>query len=237
MSPPSDEDQAQDGDEDEPTPTGPHRPIARLSESVVNRIAAGEIILRPANALKELIENSLDAGATLIRITLKDGGLKLLQIQDNGHGVRVDDLPLLCQRFATSKLRDFDDLTRMTTFGFRGEALASISFVSAQMAVVTKTQADKTAWRAFYKEGALTSQNNSATSSSSATGPKPCAGTDGTTITAHDLFFNVPQRRRALKSAAEEYNRALDVVGKYALHYGSRGVGFVCKKVRRCGKR
>nr|CDI52991.1 related to MLH1-DNA mismatch repair protein [Melanopsichium pennsylvanicum 4] len=202
-----------------------YRPIKRLDESVVNRIAAGEIIHRPANALKELIENSLDAGATLIRITLKEGGIKMLQIQDNGSGIEPSDLPLLCERFATSKLRDFDDLDSMSTFGFRGEALASISYVTASMNVVSKTNHQQCAYRAFYANGSLAPPKPGQPSE-----PKQCAGTDGTLITAEDLFYNVPQRRRALRSAADEYNRALDVVSKYAVHYGGKGVGFVCRK-------
>ena len=202
-----------------------YRPIKRLDESVVNRIAAGEIIHRPANALKELIENSLDAGASLIRITLKEGGIKMLQIQDNGSGIQPSDLPLLCERFATSKLRDFGDLESMSTFGFRGEALASISYVTASMNVVSKTRNQDCAYRAYYANGSLAPPKPGQSSE-----PKQCAGTDGTLITAEDLFFNVPQRRRALRSAADEYNRALDVVSKYAVHYGGKGVGFVCRK-------
>uniref|UniRef100_V5ET71 DNA mismatch repair protein S5 domain-containing protein n=1 Tax=Kalmanozyma brasiliensis (strain GHG001) TaxID=1365824 RepID=V5ET71_KALBG len=202
-----------------------YRPIKRLDESVVNRIAAGEIIHRPANALKELIENSLDAGATLIRVTLKEGGIKMLQIQDNGSGIQPSDLPLLCERFATSKLRDFGDLESMSTFGFRGEALASISYVTASMNVVSKTKHQDCAYRAYYANGSLAPPKPGQSSD-----PKQCAGTDGTLITAEDLFYNVPQRRRALRSAADEYNRALDVVSKYAVHYGGRGVGFVCRK-------
>lgn len=202
-----------------------YRPIKRLDEGVVNRIAAGEIIHRPANALKELIENSLDAGATLIRITLKEGGIKMLQIQDNGSGIQPSDLPLLCERFATSKLRDFGDLENMSTFGFRGEALASISYVTASMNVVSKTRHQDCAFRAYYANGSLTPSKPGQSAD-----PKQCAGTDGTLITAEDLFYNVPQRRRALRSAADEYNRALDVVSKYAVHYGGKGVGFVCRK-------
>lgn len=168
--------------------------------------------------MKELIENSLDAGATHIRITLKDGGIKSLQVQDNGHGIRRSDLPLLCERFATSKLRTFADLSNMHTFGFRGEALASISYVSASVQVVTKRRDETCAYRTEYLAGAVHSD------------PKPCAGTNGTSITAYDMFFNAPQRRRALRSASEEYNRALDIATKYALHYGARGVSFSCKK-------
>lgn len=219
----SDEEKGVDGSPD-PNLT-PQRAIVRLPEDVVNRIAAGEIIHRPANALKEMIENSLDAGAKMIRIQLRDGGLKMLQVQDDGNGVAYNDLPLLCQRFATSKLRTFSDLQNMTTFGFRGEALASISYVSANMNVVSRTKDSEIAFKASYANGTLVPVKPGQSSD-----PKPCAGSQGTFITAEDLFFNVPQRKRALKSASDEYAMALDVVSKYAVHYGGRGVGFSCKK-------
>lgn len=113
--------------------------IQRLSESVVNRIAAGEVIQRPVSAVKELVENSLDAASTSVNLVIKDGGLKLIQVSDDGHGIRHDDLPILCERHTTSKLSAFEDLHRIKSMGFRGEALASMTYV-AHVTVTTITK-------------------------------------------------------------------------------------------------
>jgi len=189
--------------------------IRALDPSVVNKIAAGEIIISPVNALKEMMENSIDAKSTTIDILVKEGGIKLLQISDNGSGISKDDLPLLCERFTTSKLSTFEDLNEISTYGFRGEALASISHI-AKITVTTKINNDKCAWRVSFAQGKMIDT------------PLPIAGTNGTTILVEDLFYNMPSRLRSLRSPNEEYNKILDVVGRYAIH--SSKIGFSCKK-------
>lgn len=191
--------------------------IHRLSEEVVNRIAAGEVIVRASNAVKELIENSLDAGATEIIVTAKNGGLDLLKIQDNGKGILKEDMSLVCERFATSKLREFDDLLSMSTFGFRGEALASLSYVS-KVLIVTKTVDSPCAYTAHYSNGQMEGEIRSS------------AGLDGTMIVSEELFYDSELRRKALKNPAEEMNRIADVIIRYAINNPRISFTF-----RRCG--
>ncbi|KAG0261361.1 DNA mismatch repair protein [Mortierella polycephala] len=215
--------------------------IKRLDDVVVNRIAAGEIIHRPANALKELIENSLDAHSTSIQISVKDGGLKLLQIQDNGHGVKVEDMGIVCERFTTSKLRTFDDLSSMSTYGFRGEALASISHVS-HVTITSKIKDSNCAYNQEHQQNPSLVQETMAlkypyVNYSHVLRPDPCTEPLVNKrltkvyfqLQAEDLFYNVPTRRKALKNPTEEYNRILDIVNRYAIH--NAGVSFTCRKV------
>ena len=182
----------------------PRRRILRLDEGLVNKIAAGEVVQRPHNALKELLENSIDAGATRVTVTVRDGGNGALQVQDNGSGIHREDLPLLCERHATSKLTAFDDLKSMRTLGFRGEALCSISYVS-HLTVTTMREGDSHATRTVFRDSKIED------------GPKPCAGLVGTTILVEDLFYNVPIRKKALRSSSEELSKVLEVVGRYAI--------------------
>ncbi|ODV77747.1 DNA mismatch repair protein MutL [Suhomyces tanzawaensis NRRL Y-17324] len=198
--------------------------IHKLDAAVINKIAAGEIIIQPANALKEMLENSIDAEASMIDVVVKDGGLKLLQITDNGSGINKEDLGLLCERFATSKLAKFEDLESIATYGFRGEALASILHIS-RVSVITKTKDTQLAYKAFYTGGKMVGPNFKALAPVE---PKPIAGKDGTQIIVEDLFYNLPSRAKSLKSKSEEYSKIVDVIGRYAIH--SAGVGITCKK-------
>eukprot|EP00053_Salpingoeca_punica_P020186 m.210080 g.210080 ORF g.210080 m.210080 type:complete len:866 (+) comp17815_c0_seq1:189-2786(+) len=196
--------------------------IKRLDETVVNRIAAGEIIQRPSNAIKEMLENSLDAKSTSIVITAKQGGMKLLQIQDNGTGIHKEDMGIVCERFTTSKLATFDDLNRIGTFGFRGEALASISHV-AHVTIITRTASSQCAFKAKYSDGKLVPLQEGGSAE-----PKACAGNKGTQIIVEDLFYNSVTRRKALKNPNEEYAQIAEVVTSYAIH--NSAVAFALRK-------
>ncbi|KOS18334.1 DNA mismatch repair protein MLH1 [Escovopsis weberi] len=211
---------AEDGEVEGEAPA-PRR-IRALDPTVVNKIAAGEIIVAPVHALKEMVENAVDAGASALEIVVKDGGLKMLQITDNGCGIQKDDLAILCERHTTSKISAFEDLTSISTYGFRGEALASISHI-AHLTVTTKTKDSALAWRAHYLDGALVAPKPGQSAE-----PRGVAGRPGTQITVEDLFFNIPTRRKAFRSHADEFNKIIDMVGRYAVHCS--GVAFTCKK-------
>ncbi|CRK99199.1 CLUMA_CG012507, isoform A [Clunio marinus] len=189
--------------------------IIKLDESVVNRIAAGEIIQTPSSALKELIENSLDAHSRNIQITVKSGGTKYLQISDNGTGILRENLPILCERFSTSKLQNYSDLQSINTYGFRGEALASISLVS-RLSIQTKTRDQECAFKVKYENGAITE------------GPTLVAGNQGTIISIEDIFYNNPIRLKTLSLPSEEFQRIFEVTSKYAIH--NHQVSFSLKK-------
>lgn len=138
-----------------------------------------------------MMENSIDAKATSIEILVKEGGMKLLQITDNGSGIQKEDLSILCERFTTSKLTNYEDLNSIATYGFRGEALASISHI-AHLSVTTKTDSDSCAWKATYSNGELVPSKPNESND-----PKPVAGRKGTQITVEDLFL---QRSVQIKS-------------------------------------
>jgi DNA mismatch repair protein MutL len=176
--------------------------IERLPQAVVDSIAAGEVLERPANLVKELIENSLDAGATEIEVDLDHGG-KNIKVTDNGIGMSAEELPLALERHATSKIRGFDDLWSLSTFGFRGEALASCAAVS-RMYITSRTRGDFQAHRIKTEFG----------------NPFPIddvAGSEGTVVQIEDLFANVPARLKFLKTDSAELMQIKKVLKAMAL--------------------
>jgi DNA mismatch repair protein MutL len=178
--------------------------ISILPARLANQIAAGEVVERPASVIKELIENSLDAGATSIHIDVDKGGIKKIKITDNGHGIVKDELTLALSRHATSKIKNLSDLEAIDSLGFRGEALASISSV-ARLTLTSKPKAQATAWQAI-AEGRDMSVSI-----------KPAAHPDGTSIEVLDLFFNTPARRKFLRTEKTEFNHIDEVVRRIAL--------------------
>src|ERR1051326_2790757 len=182
-----------------------------LSETVANQIAAGEVVERPASVVKEMLENSLDAGSTRIKISVEAGGKKLIQITDNGCGMVRDDAMLAFERHATSKIKNAEDLLRVATLGFRGEALPSIASVS-RLRLETRAAEDDS--------GTIIEINGGKIARVEEAGLPP-----GTSITVRDLFFNVPARKKFLKSESTQLSHVASLVTHYALAHPEKHFG------------
>ncbi|MCP4506128.1 MAG: DNA mismatch repair protein MutL, partial [Fuerstiella sp.] len=177
--------------------------IQQLDPHVINRIAAGEVIERPASVVKELLENSIDALATRIEIDIVAGGTELIRITDNGEGIHPEDLELAVTSHATSKIRSDEDLQQIATLGFRGEAMASIASIS-RFRIRTR-RADHATGRELQSEGGDISVH------------RDCGCPTGTVIEVHNLFFNTPARRKFLKKPSTEFGRISEQFAKIAL--------------------
>lgn len=192
------------------------RRIQKLSTLLSNQIAAGEVIERPASVVKELVENSIDAGATQIDIDIEQGGVRLIRVRDNGGGIHKDDLPLALSRHATSKIASSQDLAEIITLGFRGEALASIGSIS-RLSIIS-AQAKSSGWEVMVQgEDEPTVQ--------------PAAHPQGTTVEVRDLFFNTPARRKFMRSEKTEFEHIDELIKRMAL--ANFSVGFTLRHNQR----
>ena len=187
--------------------------IVLLDDLTINKIAAGEVIERPASVIKEMAENSIDAGATNIIIEIKNGGISFIRISDNGKGIKADDVELAFERHATSKIRSANDLDTVKSMGFRGEALASIAAI-ANVELVTKTAEDTVGTKIIVEGGDILEKTEA-----------PCS--TGTTITVRNLFYNTPVRYKFLKKDFTESGYIEDVVTRLALIHPEVAIKFI----------
>ena len=186
------------------------RPILRLDQELIGKIAAGEVVESPASAIKELVENSLDAGSTCVTVEIRDGGIAYLRVTDNGRGIRARDVRMAFERHATSKITKSDDLFALHTLGFRGEALASIAAVS-KLTLTTKSIHEESGTRAVNEGGEIK-------------GITEAASPQGTTIVARELFYNTPVRLKFLKKPTTEASKVAEVIARLILAHP--GVSF-----------
>ena len=176
--------------------------IKQLSENLKNKISAGEVVERPASVIKELVENSIDSGADEIKVIVEKGGKQLIQVSDNGSGINSKELPIAFERFSTSKISSFEDLYKIDSLGFRGEALASIASVS-EVKIISKME-DSDGAEMLIKNGISGKV-------------EPAAALKGTSITVQNLFYNTPARRKFLKSPRVEFRKIVEMIRRYAL--------------------
>ena len=188
--------------------------IRRLDPTLANQITAGEVVERPASVLKELLENSIDAGANRIEVEIERGGAKLVRVRDNGAGIHRDDLVLALRRHATSKIRSFEDLRQIESLGFRGEALPSIASVS-RLALVSRSAGEESGWKVEVVGSAEVSN------------PVPAAHAPGTTLAVRDLFFNTPARRKFLRTEKTEFRHLETTVRVLALGHPGLDIALV----------
>ena len=190
--------------------------IKLLEEHIADKIAAGEVIERPLSVVKELLENSLDAEADFIEIEIREGGTSLIRVKDNGKGMDEADLQLAFQRHATSKIREFQDLFRLQTFGFRGEALPSIAAV-AQVEMISCTAQETIGHKIRIDGGTVQEFCETATA-------------PGTVMEVKNLFYNIPARRKFLKSSSYEAGLIGDLISKYAMGHPASAVSLCFRR-------